>query len=194
MARETDDDWRHYGSFEPYYGVLTHDRFLKANLTEDALEEFWQTGQDDVQRLWAQLTQQFGHRAVQHALDFGCGVGRLTRAMAQIATNAVGVDVSPDMIAEGMIRLPPNVQLTTNLPDGPFDWINSYIVFQHIPPERGYELLEKLLSRAAQSCLISVHFTFFKDARGLSDHGANRANRRSVRLVKPSTARGSGAS
>jgi SAM-dependent methyltransferase len=171
MSRDTDRDWQHYGAFEPYYGVLTHERFLRENLTDESLEEFWQAGRDDIRRIWGELVHAFGERSPTSALDFGCGVGRLTRAMAEIAEQATGVDVSPEMIAEGLSRAPANVHLTTSLPDGPFDWINSYIVFQHIPPQRGYQILDDLLRRAAQTCLLSVHFTFFKDARGLSDHG-----------------------
>ena len=74
-------------------------------------------------------------------------------------------------VAEGRKSAPANVELRNDLPDEQFDWINSYIVFQHILPERGYELLGNLLSRAADHCLLSVHFTFFKDGRGLNDHG-----------------------
>ena len=48
MARDTDQDWLEYGEFEPYYGVLTHERFLRANLTPDVLEEFWQSGRENV--------------------------------------------------------------------------------------------------------------------------------------------------
>lgn len=170
-VRNTDEDWQHYGAFEPYYGVLTHERFLRANLTDEALDEFWRTGQDDVQRFWKELVRLYGEREVQRALDFGCGVGRLTQAIAKLADTAVGVDVSPEMIVEGRSRAPSNVELTVDMPDGPFDWINSYIVFQHIPPNRGYDLFERLLSRAGETCLLSVHFTFFKDGRGLNDHG-----------------------
>jgi SAM-dependent methyltransferase len=169
--RDTDEDWLHYGTFEPYYGVLTHDRFLRANLTSEALEEFWQAGRDDVRSIWSQLTRLFGERRPELALDFGCGVGRLTRAMSEISARAVGVDISPEMIAEGRAHAPANVELTTELPAGPFDWINSFIVFQHIPPARGYDLFASLLNRAAASAFVSVHLTFFKDARGLNDHG-----------------------
>jgi hypothetical protein len=53
---------------------------------------------------------------------------------------------------------------TDALPEGPFDWINSYIVFQHIPPERGMALLEQLLDRLAPGGLISLHLTIYRDA------------------------------
>lgn len=169
--RDTDQDWQHYGEFEPYFGVLSHERFLRANLTPEVLEEFWQTGRADISATWKSLIRLFGDRRVRTALDFGCGVGRLTRAIAEIADHAVGVDVSPAMIAEGKVHSLPNIEFTNELPSGPFDWINSHIVFQHIPPERGLCLFETLLDRAAQTALISVHFTFFKDGQALSNHG-----------------------
>lgn len=169
--RETDEDWRFYGEFEPYYGVLTHDRFLRANLTPESLEEFWQSGRADIEEIWGALVHLYGDRRPKRALDFGCGVGRLSRAMATFCDQVVGVDISPAMVAEGQVDAPGNLELTTNLPPGPFDWINSYIVFQHIPPERGYKLLETLLQSAGDSALLSVQFTFFKDSAGLSEHG-----------------------
>jgi len=36
------------------------------------------------------------------ALDFGCGPGRVTRALAAWFDESVGVDVSPVMIAEAL--------------------------------------------------------------------------------------------
>ncbi len=169
--RDTDQDWKHYGELEPYYGVLTHERFLRANLTPEVLEEFWQTGRDDISITWNNLVRLFGERPIRSALDFGCGVGRLTRAIGEIADNAVGVDVSPAMIAEGQEHSLPNVEFTTELPSGPFDWINSSIVFQHIPPKRGLVFFKDLLDRADESAFLSIHFTFFKDGRALNSHG-----------------------
>lgn len=171
--KDTDTDWKEYGDFEPYYGVLTHDRFLRKNLTDEVLEEFWDTGRLFINQAWAEVQRIFGERHPKSAIDFGCGVGRLTRAIAEIAEAVTGVDVSPGMIEEGRSRALSNMSFETQIPDGPFDWINSYIVFQHIPPSRGYELLEQLLSRAAPECILTLHFSLFKDSRGLRDHGLN---------------------
>lgn len=169
--RDTDDDWKQYGEFEPYYGVLSHERFKRANLTNESLNEFWDSGRYDVNRIWSVSTRMFGERQAQSALDFGCGVGRLVHGMADIATHVTGVDISPAMVREASEHAPPNATFTTTLPDAKFDWINSYIVFQHISPDRGYALFQDLLDRAADSCLVSVQFTFFKDSTGLADHG-----------------------
>ena len=36
----------------------------------------------------------------QSALDFGCGVGRLSHALADLFLNVTGIDVSPTMVAK----------------------------------------------------------------------------------------------
>jgi len=168
--RDTDRDWQHYGAFEPYYGVLTHERFLRANLTPETLEEFWASGRVTVQHVWSMMERLFGYPRPRSALDFGCGVGRLTHGMCDLADEVIGLDVSTAMVREAERHGRDNARFVTDLPDCRFDWINSFIVFQHIPPSRGYDLLEQLLRGAADTCLLSLHFTFFKDAQCLSDH------------------------
>jgi SAM-dependent methyltransferase len=75
-------------------------------------------------------------------LEIGCGLGRMTRHLADIFGKVQAVDVSGEMIAraqEGLADLT-NVGLhETNgadlalFPDELFDFCFSFIVFQHIP-------------------------------------------------------------
>jgi SAM-dependent methyltransferase len=174
VMRDTDEDWVLYGQFEPYYGVLTHDRFLRANITPEARDEFWNSGRVDIARIMGEITRLFGKRDFKNALDFGCGVGRLVHGIADIADRVVGIDVSSPMIEEASLHAPCNAVFMRHLPDDAFDWINSYIVFQHIPPDRGYQILEDLLERAAEQCVLSLHFTLFKDDRALNSQGISR--------------------
>ena len=74
------------------------------------------------------------------ALDFGCGVGRLTQAMAWRFTSCVGVDISTQMIknAESLnqhAHCRYQVVAGPLLPfvDGSFSFIYSNIVLQHVP-------------------------------------------------------------
>lgn len=76
------------------------------------------------------------------ALEIGCGVGRITRCLAENFAEVHAIDVAPEMIAQAQARLAahPNVTLRTGsgfdlqpLPDAHFDLVFSYIVFQHIP-------------------------------------------------------------
>ena len=78
-------------------------------------------------------------------VEVGCGAGRVTRALAGVFGEVHGVDVSGEMIESARQALAdkPNVHLYKNngmdlsvLPDVPFDFAFSSIVFQHIPSKQ----------------------------------------------------------
>ena len=46
--KDTDTDWAMLGEGEPFFGVLSAPRFLRANITPETLEEFWETGRADM--------------------------------------------------------------------------------------------------------------------------------------------------
>jgi ubiquinone/menaquinone biosynthesis C-methylase UbiE len=121
---------------------------LSAILTDDSktgrkwdLAEFLATGDAEIETVMRHLA------AIGHvpdfsgvALDFGCGVGRLTQALAQRFASCVGVDISQEMIrqAEALNQHPHcrYVASSTNrLPfdDASFSFLYSNIVLQHVP-------------------------------------------------------------
>ena len=164
--RDTDADWRQIGASEPFWGVLTHPEFKAENLDAAAIKAFYATGVDYVAYVAWELAMLSGGTPfhVARALDFGCGVGRLTEAMTAHADAVTGYDISPGMLETARSKSGGKPVYTDRLPDGPFDWLNSYIVFQHMPPEQGYVLLDQLLERLAPGGFVSLHFTFYRDA------------------------------
>lgn len=75
-------------------------------------------------------------------LEIGCGAGRVTRALAGLFGEVHGVDVSGEMVKLAGQALAgfPNARVYQNngrdlsvVPDEPFDFAFSSIVFQHIP-------------------------------------------------------------
>lgn len=88
-------------------------------------------------------------------LEIGCGVGRLLRPLSERVAAAVGVDLSEEMIARARdyCARRPNVELFRTdgslgfLPDGSFDFVYSYIVFQHVP-RKAY--IQRYLREAAR--------------------------------------------
>jgi len=162
-SRDTDADWREIGRSLPYWGVLTQDRFRKANLGAEDIAAFYATGIQHMSAVAAAFAPFAGTPFhVDSALDFGCGTGRLAEAMLAYAGHVTGYDISPGMLAQARSRAS-RATYTNELPDGPFGWINSFIVFQHIPPARGMALLDKLLARLAPGGFISLHFTLYRD-------------------------------
>jgi SAM-dependent methyltransferase len=162
--RDTDADWREIGRSQPFWGVLTHPEFRRENLNPDSLAAFYATGVKFIASVAAELERISGAPFhVGTALDFGCGAGRLTEAMAAYAEQAFGYDISPGMLQEARARGAGKAIYTGELPETTYDWINSFIVFQHIPPERGFALLEQILSKLAPSGFISLHVTIYSD-------------------------------
>ncbi|MDO6416762.1 class I SAM-dependent methyltransferase [Sphingomonas sp. BIUV-7] len=164
-ARDTDADWRKLGRDEPYFGVLADPRFLRANLTAEALDDFYASGVTDIAYYLALMRARFGPFAPASALDFGCGVGRLTAALADVTGDALGVDIAEGMLVEARQRARPGLDFANVLPERAFDWIVSIIVFQHIDPARGHDLLRALLARLGPGGGVTLQITIFRDAR-----------------------------
>src|SRR5688572_6566246 len=92
--------WDAFAAREPYFAVLTHARYLRANLDPEAEAEFFDSGEAYVAELYgivrARVAPHFGPLTV---LEYGCGVGRLLIPFARRATSVTGVDVSPAMLS-----------------------------------------------------------------------------------------------
>jgi 2-polyprenyl-3-methyl-5-hydroxy-6-metoxy-1,4-benzoquinol methylase len=169
--RDTDSDWQRIAESAPYFGVLADKRFLKP--TEDDLLEFFQTGATDIKYVLGTIRRKFGDFAPRSALDFGCGVGRTLIPIAKCVEQAVGVDV-----AEGMRRLAmqnvaksgARATVFEAIPeDMTFDWAHSAIVFQHIPPARGYPLLTKIWSQLNPGGFMTLQITIFRDRNHVTE-------------------------
>ncbi len=173
MARDTAEDWKAIGAGEPWYGVLAAPEFLSANITEAAKDAFYAQGVDEIRWVVDRIRSFDPNFSPSSGLDFGSGLGRLSFAMSSFSSSVFGVDVSPDMIAEAekqkSLRGYSNVHFGQSIPDGrKFDWINSYIVLQHILPRSGYRIIESLLSSLSVGGWTSIQLTFAHDHRDIT--------------------------
>ena len=108
------------------------------------VEEFFATGEDEVRNVFKMLDSRGIVVPVTAALDFGCGVGRVTQALARRFESVCGVDISPTMIemANAFNQYPDRCRYLLNtadhlhqIADQSFSFIYSIVVLQHIPPE-----------------------------------------------------------
>lgn len=174
-----DHPWEKFAVADPYWAVLTDPQYKTGpggTLPPEAKASFFKSGEDHILRTASTLKTHFGRRFTAHdcCVDFGCGVGRLLIPMSRMCGRAIGLDISATMRRiclenalnhrAGNIECYPDVE-HPNLASAQFDWVNSHIVFQHIPTGIGYELLDKLLVRVKHGGAISLHFTTYKDAR-----------------------------
>jgi SAM-dependent methyltransferase len=126
------------GRDDPYWGVLSHAGTEHGNWD---YEEFSQLGIRDVESTM-ELLSRIGHVPQRReALDFGCGVGRLTRPLLAHFDSVTGVDVSAPMLEEARTltedteRCRYVLNLEERLPFNAeaFDFVFSLIVLQHMP-------------------------------------------------------------
>jgi len=171
-VRDTDRDWSIIGETEPYFGVLTAERFKRAHMDDDARNDFFASGEGDVQGFINRMREIFGPFDPRSALDFGCGVGRLTVPLAVLAGAATGIDISPGMLAEARKHQHPGLRFLDTIPDDKFDWLVSAIVLQHIPPERGYSIIADLLAHVASNGGVTLQIMFGRNENHENSIGA----------------------
>ncbi|MEO5625136.1 MAG: class I SAM-dependent methyltransferase [Dokdonella sp.] len=131
--------WQTLGRDDPLWAVLSHADKRSGRWQR---EEFFATGQLEVDVQLAALAPSAFPRARALALDFGCGAGRLSRALAEYFTQVIGVDVSSSMIAiaRELNADIANIEFRENassridgIADASVDFVFSHIVLQHIP-------------------------------------------------------------
>lgn len=166
--------WKRCGDLDPYYGVLSDERFRGRHLTPETRNDFFQSGQEHVARVIEKIRAHVDSNfRPNRTLDFGCGVGRLVIPFANISHQVTGIDISDGMLAEAKLNCDlsglSNVSFATSLEElsGSFDFIHSYIVLQHIPPAIGIQLLDNLLARVAGDGIAALHLTYFNQGSWL---------------------------
>jgi SAM-dependent methyltransferase len=169
----TDQHWVQWGQQDPYFAVITNPKFRSAALTDDARREFFASGEHHAK--WVlEMARRNGPPgyAPRRALDFGCGVGRVSIPLAGLVPEVVGVDVSPAMLDEArrnVERLGTGRGVSWLLSDdtlsrvsGRFDLVHTFIVLQHIDVPRGRALFARLVELVGPGGVGALHVTYAK--------------------------------
>jgi trans-aconitate methyltransferase len=132
-------DWDALAVDDAMWAVLTD-----ANKKDGQWEadDFFANGEQEMRWLFCELDR-LGIEVNQNsALDFGCGVGRITQALASRFQHVIGLDISQEMIrqANRFNRFPERCHYKLNeadhldaLVETRFDLIYSTITLQHMP-------------------------------------------------------------
>ncbi len=162
--------WTTLGREDPLWAVLS--RPDKRGGRWDA-DEFLATGRAEIDAQMAALVAWGLPRRRGLALDFGCGAGRLTRALAMHFDEALGVDVSAGMLDTaralnadiGNVRFVENA--TPRLPmvaDASVDFVYSCMTLQHIPSVLAQGYVEEFLRVLAPGGVAGFQFVTGPDA------------------------------
>ena len=143
--------WDEYGRSDPLWAILTAPD-KKGNRW--SIDEFLQTGRDEIDVLIAYLDARGLTHRRRRALDFGCGAGRLTHALAHYFDEVIGVDIAASMIdvATQLHASKPNIEFRVNtsnrlesVASDSIDLVYTLLVLQHIPPRYVREYLAEFV-------------------------------------------------
>ena len=126
------------------------------------------------------------------ALDFGCGVGRLTQPLTKYFDEVVGVDVSHEMVhlAQAHNGAPDRCRYVVNaaadlamFPTGSFDLVLSYLTLQHMPARYSTSYLREFVRVARTGGIICVQLPTAPATPSEALRVATRNARNSVRAL-----------
>lgn len=157
LLAHTETTWTRLGEQEPHWSVISAERFRQNELAEHR-EEFYASGQGDVDTFLAFLARnEVDPMPFQRVLEYGCGVGRVTRFLAERFPEVLACDISPSHLKQASLYMHDcgrtNVKCVRiqNIADiaGPadVDAVFCVIVLQHNPPPTMVAILERLLAR-----------------------------------------------
>ena len=149
------EKWVQHGNTEPYWSVLTQERFRSSNI-DVSRDQFYASGHGNVNNaIRAVRRAGVDPAGFRTAIDFGCGVGRLTFALAKHVGFVTGIDISAAHVRHAQNRAREtqvgNVafKVLGNVSDISMlektDFIISLIVLQHNPPPIMGEIFGRLL-------------------------------------------------
>lgn len=143
--------WAVLGREDPLWAVLSRPDKRGGRWDE---AEFLATGELEIDSQLAWLATHELPRQRNCALDFGCGAGRLTRALATRFERAIGIDVSASMIekASALNADLGNLEFRENrsgriegIADASVDLVYSCMTLQHIPAPLAMGYVEEFL-------------------------------------------------
>lgn len=133
------EEWEDLAELDTYWMILT---WPNKNFNRWNKKEFFNTGKEEIKNIIKTLESLKYPKKYNSALDFGCGIGRITKYLPRHFKKTYGLDISENMIEKAKIlnknikncrfilNTKPNLEIFQN---NTFDLIYSNLTLQHIP-------------------------------------------------------------
>lgn len=144
LLKHVQASWENLGREKPHWSVLTQEEYLPQNINSN-IKSFFETGVKGISLLKHALSR--AKKVLPKdgvCVELGCGVGRVSFALAQHFKHVKGIDISSphlslaeahkknNEVANVSFVLLDSLQTLENLPK--YDFFYSAIVLQHNPP------------------------------------------------------------
>lgn len=169
--------WDAFGEIDPLWAILTESD--KKGGRWD-LAEFLEVGRRQIAETLAHVESLGLEVRSGRALDFGCGVGRLTQALGEHFRECDGVDIAPSMIEKAREYNRHGDRCRYHLNDrgdlgifasGSFDFIYTWAVLQHINPRYSREYVKEFVRVLAPGGVLVFQLPIGRHLRPLDESG-----------------------
>lgn len=149
-------------------GKKNHLFFIRT-VKNQSEEDFWRSGIDDRNSILENksVKEKLGDKFDEmKVLEIGCGIGRILIPMSKKFQEAIGVDISEEMVNIGKQKIKNysncNILLNngmdlSDLDSSYFDFCYSFIVFQHIPTK---QIVKNYIKEVARVLKPNSYFRF----------------------------------
>ncbi len=171
----TDAHWKRWGRFDPYRAVLFEEKYKRASL-EKHVSSFFESGELYSESLLRKLKLLYPELSLDTAVDFGCGVARLTIPLARRFRKVIGVDISAEMLKEAAnncvkfgisnVEFVLSDDAVSRVSFG-VQLVHSFITLQHIPVRRGLAIAKHLAARLAPGGVCALHVPIDTDVSAM---------------------------
>lgn len=161
MIKHVESNWSLLGASDPHWSVLSVDNYRK-EVIGDNIEQFYRMGEHSMLAFLATIDRAgLNLKNLSTCFELGCGVGRVTVALAKQFQKVIACDISSphlDLAREAArdrsltnidFRLFDKVDRFGDLPE--FDAFYSVLVLQHNPPPVIAFILNRVLSKLRPS-------------------------------------------
>jgi SAM-dependent methyltransferase len=133
-----ESNWNAMAELDPLWAILSDPQKKFGKWKPD---EFFSDGDREAERVLRMCHANGVEVASGKMLDFGCGVGRMTRAFSRFFSSSVGIDVSEKMVALARkfnadrphCEFVASASLNMPFADATFDLVFSVLALQHLP-------------------------------------------------------------
>jgi len=145
------NNWDDFGKEDPLWAISSRKDKKGCKWNK---EEFFQQGNDEIDMIMNRIESLNIEMDYGRALDFGCGVGRLTQALARYFNKVDGVDIAQSMIDLAIIynKYGESVRYLLNIVDNldilestTYDFIYTADVLQHLNPNYSQTYLKEFI-------------------------------------------------
>jgi ubiquinone/menaquinone biosynthesis C-methylase UbiE len=147
--KELEKNWTDFGKHNHMWAICTENKNWGKS-------DFFKTGTNEINDLFDYLSSNKIYFTKNTAVDFGCGIGRLTQALSEKFRKVIGIDISKPMIdkanqyADQQKLANCNFVLNKNndlsiLESNSMNFIYTYNVLQHMQPSYAKKYIEEFL-------------------------------------------------